>query len=99
MKKLAVMVAIAIGISAPAAAQGIPCAPRERMLEIVIDRLGGVRQATGVAGQGAQMELFASPDGSWHMVLHLSDGRSCLLANGAEFEATGGLQPARGQPA
>jgi hypothetical protein len=90
---------LALILPQTALAQGIPCAPRERMLEIVIDRLGGVRQATGTAGPGAQMELFADPDGGWSLILHLPDGRSCLLANGADFQATGGLQPARGRPA
>jgi hypothetical protein len=69
------------------------------MLEIVIDRLGEVRQATGTAGRGATVELFAGPEGTWSILLHLPDGRSCLIANGTGFEATGGLQPARGRPA
>lgn len=86
-------------LSHPAAAQGIPCAPRERVLAHVIDRLGGVRQAEGAAGQGARMELYADPDGAWTILLHLPDGRACLLGGGTEFRATGGLQPARGRPA
>jgi hypothetical protein len=93
---------LALILPQAASAQSMPCAPRERMLEVVIDRLGGVRQATGTAGHGgtgAQMELFADPDGGWSLILHLPDGRSCLLANGTEFQATGGLQPARGRPA
>jgi hypothetical protein len=99
MKKLfATLAVMSAFVSAPVAAQGIPCAPRERMLEIVIDRLGGVRQATGSAGQGAQMELFASDGGEWWFILHLPDGRACLLGNGIDFEPTGGLQPARGNP-
>ena len=88
-----------LALPLPALAQGMPCAPRDRMLEIVIDRLGEVRQATGTAGRGATVELFAGPDGSWSILLHLPDGRSCLMANGSDFEATRGLQPARGRPA
>jgi len=80
-------------------AQSIPCAPRERVLEFLIDRMGESRRATGTAGQGARMELFAGERGSWSMILHLPDGRACILANGQGFEATGGLQPARGIPA
>lgn len=95
------LIALVFSLAAPqaGAAQGIPCAPRERMLDILIDRMGGVRQAIGTAGAGAQMELFADPDGGWSLILHLPDGRSCMLANGADFQATGGLQPARGRPA
>jgi len=82
-----------------AAAQSIPCAPRERVYEFLIDRMGETRRATGTAGQGARMEVFAGEGGSWSILLHLPDGRACILANGQGFEATGGLQPARGIPA
>ena len=82
-----------------AVAQSIPCAPRERVLEFLIDRMGETRRATGTAGPGARMEVFAGEDGNWTIVLHLPDGRACIMANGREFEATGGLQPARGIPA
>lgn len=85
--------------ASPLPAQTIPCAPREQMLRIVIDQLGETRQASGVAGRGAQMALFASESGSWTMLLFLQDGRACLLANGAGFQPSGGLQPARGNPA
>ncbi|MGY6534219.1 MAG: hypothetical protein ACXIVG_02615 [Pararhodobacter sp.] len=85
--------------ASPLPAQSLPCAPREQMLRIVIDQLGETRQATGAAGRGAQMALFASESGSWTMLLFLHDGRACLLANGTGFRATGGLQPARGNPA
>jgi hypothetical protein len=94
---LAALVLPALG-ARPVAGQTMPCAPRERMLDIVIDRLGEMRQATGTAGRGAEVELFAGPEGSWTILLHLPDGRSCLMANGTGFQATGGLQPARGRP-
>lgn len=90
---------LAATLPLPATAQGIPCAPRDRVLAHVIDRMGGVRQAEGAAGQGARMELYADPDGAWTILLHLPDGRACLLGSGTAFRATGGLQPARGRPA
>jgi len=80
-------------------AQTLPCAPREEVLRFVIDQRGEIRLATGEAARGATIELFAGEGGSWTLLLNLPDGRSCLLANGAGFEATGGLQPARGNPA
>lgn len=94
----ALLTATVLALPAPLAAQGMPCAPRDRMLEIVIDRLGEARMATGEAGRGAMVELFAGPEGSWSILLHLPDGRTCLMANGRGFEATGGLQPTRGRP-
>lgn len=93
------LAALALPIPQALVAQSIPCAARERVLEALIDRMGETRRAMGTAGRGAQMELYAGPDGSWTVILHLPDGRACLLANGTDFEATGGLQPARGLPA
>ncbi|WP_068299304.1 hypothetical protein [Pararhodobacter sp. CCB-MM2] len=82
-----------------AAAQQLPCANRERVLGFVIDQRGETRLATGDAMRGATIELYAGESGSWTMLLNLPDGRSCLLANGENFAATGELQPARGNPA
>ena len=83
----------------PGAAQTLPCAARERLLAFVIDERGQTRLASGEAAQGATIELFAGDSGEWTLLLSLPDGRSCLLANGRHFVATGGLQPARGNPA
>ena len=99
------LAAIAIGATAlaasvqPAGAQQLPCANRERVLAFVIDQRGETRLATGDALRGATIELYASESGSWTLLLNLPDGRACLLANGENFAATGGLQPARGNPA
>ncbi len=82
-----------------ATAQTLPCAARERVLAFVIDERGETRLASGEAAQGATIELFAAETGTWTLLLNLPDGRSCLLANGRAFVATGGLQPARGNPA
>jgi len=82
-----------------AAAQTIPCAPRDQVLEFLIESMAETRQAVGTAGRGTLMEVYAGDSGSWSIVLHLPDGRSCLLANGTGFEAMHGLLPALGRPA
>lgn len=82
-----------------ALAQSLPCAPREQVLEGVMDHMGAERLARGRAARGAQIEVFSTPDGDWMIVLQLPDGRACLLGAGDQFEATLGLQPARGAPA
>ena len=82
----------------PALAQVLPCAPRERVLEFVMDQRGERRLATGDARGNATIELFADDDGGWSLLLNLPDGRSCLLANGGNFRALPELQPARGNP-
>jgi hypothetical protein len=94
--------ALAALLLLPAAAlqaQSLPCAARERVLGFVIDQRGETRLATGDAARGATIELYAGDSGSWSLLLNLPDGRSCLLANGENFAASEGLQPARGNPA
>lgn len=96
--RLAVAVLFA-SIACAAGAQTMPCAPRERVLGFVIDERGEARLAVAQAARGATIELYAGDSGTWTILLHLPDGRTCLMANGQGFEATAGLQPARGQPA
>lgn len=79
--------------------QTLTCAPREQVLRLLIDQRSERRQASGHLPQGAQMELFSADSGAWTIIVHLPDGRSCLLAHGDGFVPTGGLQPARGRPA
>lgn len=80
-------------------AQSLPCFPREQLLTHIIDERGEARLARGEASRGASIELYAGDAGNWSLVVQLPDGRACLLANGEGFEATHGLQPARGNPA
>lgn len=80
-------------------AQTLPCAGREAVLTHLIDRLHMQRLTTGQTARGARVEVFAAQTGEWVIILHLPGERSCLLAEGDAFEATQGLQPARGNPA
>jgi hypothetical protein len=40
----------------------------------------------GVANTGAVIEIFASENGSWTMVLTKPDGMSCMIAAGSNWE-------------
>ena len=93
------ILATTLPFAAPAHAQTMPCAPRERVLGFVIDENGQTRLAIAQAARGATVELYAADSGGWTLLLHLPDGRSCLMANGQGFQATAGLQPARSEPA
>lgn len=98
MKRLSLSSLLACA-ALPLGAQTMPCAPREQVLGYVIDESGQSRLATAEAARGATIEVYASDSGGWTILLHLPDGRSCLMANGQGFQATAGLQPARGEPA
>ena len=96
---LRLLVCLIMVLPVPSAnAQGLPCGPREQVLRALMDGLGERRQALGYMARGVQMELFSAESGAWTIVLHLPDGRSCLLAHGDGFAPTGGLQPALGRP-
>lgn len=85
IRALAILVLIA-ALLAPSvlAAQGVPCGPSERVAAFLLHQ-GEQLRATGVAGHGARMALHVAEDGRWSLLLHLPDGRSCILANGADF--------------
>jgi hypothetical protein len=78
-----VILATQIAFSAP------QCDSREAVTAFLADRYGETRRALGLAGEAAVMELFASDrTGTWSITMTLPDGRMCLMASGAGYEAT-----------
>ncbi len=76
------------------------CDARDRILAFLTDRYGETRQAIGLAGEQAVMELFAATDtGTWTITVTLPDGQMCLVASGAGYEAVTEELPAKGSPA
>lgn len=74
------------------------CDTRDRVTALLADRYGETRQAMGLAGQSAVMELYASETtGTWTITFTLPDGRMCLMASGAGYEARTEDLPARGE--
>lgn len=73
------------GSVGPASAQ-TQCGPREQ----VVKSLGQTFQETpvgmGVTQPGQVLELFASPSGSWTMVVTAPDGTSCRVAAGENWD-------------
>jgi hypothetical protein len=64
------------------------CDSRAAVTAILADRFGETRRALGLAGEAAVMELFASDaTGTWTITMTLPDGRMCLMASGAGYEA------------
>lgn len=99
------MFALSLGLGAMlAAAQAAHSAPqcdsREAVTALLADRYGETRRALGIAGQAAVMELFAADaTGTWSITLTLPDGRMCLMASGANYEAVTEDLPPKGAPA
>ncbi len=68
----------------PAAAQRL-CLPRAAIAERLAVDWGEVPAARGLA-DGAVLEVFASPGGTWTMVVTTADGTACVLGAGEAWE-------------
>jgi hypothetical protein len=76
------------------------CGPREGVLAVLAEQYGESRRGIGIAGNNAVMELFASGEtGTWTVTVTLTNGMTCLLASGQNFESLTDAIPAPGQGA
>lgn len=81
-----ILAALAVCLAVPAPAQ-TSCAPRENVVKRLAEGYGESRQAMGLGGNNAVMEVFASEEtGSWTITVTLPNGMTCLLASGQSFE-------------
>lgn len=71
------------------------CDARATVTALLADRYGETSRALGLAGEAAVMELYASDaTGTWTITMTLPDGRMCLMASGAGYEALSEGRPA-----
>lgn len=76
---------IAIGLSAgPAAAQA--CVKHEEIVEKLKGKFQEKQLGYGLIGDKAIMELYASKKGSWTIIVTRSNGISCVIAAGTDWE-------------
>ncbi|GBD43456.1 hypothetical protein HRbin40_00929 [bacterium HR40] len=67
----------------PAAVARLPCATREALGTMLMERFGERPIAYGLADNGYLLELFTSAGGdSWTLVSIAPNGRACLVAAG-----------------
>jgi len=62
------------------------CAPREVMLQRLMTAQGSALVATGLRDTETVMEVWTSPAGDWTLVQSYTDGISCILAMGADWD-------------
>jgi hypothetical protein len=99
------MFALSLGLAGMLAAadiaHGAPqCDSRDAVTTLLSDRYGETRRSTGIAGQTAVMEVFASDaTGTWSITMTPPDGRMCLMASGSNYETVTEELPAKGDPA
>lgn len=75
-------------LSTPALSQSQNCAPRDIVVQRLIDAYGETRQSMGLTANNAVIEMFASDtSGSWTMTVTSANGMTCLVASGQAFES------------
>ena len=68
--------------SAPAAAQAPQCAEREAVLERLADSYHEEPVSIGVTATGSLLEVLASPEGTWTIIITVPNGPTCLVSSG-----------------
>jgi hypothetical protein len=69
----------------PASAQSA-CGPREQLVKILADQYKEDPVGMGLSQPGQVLEVFASSNGSWTMVMTMPDGKACMIAAGDNWE-------------
>jgi len=82
---LAALVLAAAPENGPAAAAPA-CGERARLLEHLDQRFAEKRQAIGLSADGGVLEILASSNGSWTILITYPSRPTCVLATGQGFE-------------
>lgn len=95
---IAALVAVFLWLLLPGrpAAASPPCAPYEHMARFLADRFGETPRGIGLVDDKRVVQLFASVEGSWTILVTNTAGRACIMAAGEGWEAVaapGGPSP------
>jgi hypothetical protein len=70
----------------PGVAQVPPCAPHDSMVSTLGETFHEQQRAYGLIGPRAILEVFVSDKGGWTIIVTGSDGFSCIIAVGIDWE-------------
>ena len=74
-------------LSVPSVAEAqIVCGERSTLAEALEKRHSELPVSMGLSSSGAMIEVFASPNGSWTIIMTQPSGLSCLVASGESWE-------------
>ena len=62
------------------------CGPHKQIVELLSKRFSEVPKAIGMVGEKRIMEVFISEKGTWTILVTNSDGTTCILAAGDDWE-------------
>lgn len=72
--------------STSAIAEENPCAPREIVVQTLLEEFSETPRYAGLNGDNSIVEMFASDDtGTWTLLVSMANGISCLVASGFNF--------------
>lgn len=81
------LVALILSMAAlPAAAQGVNCADRDVLAGKLSSEHSESQQVIGLTADGRLIEVFASPEGTWTLILTRPDGRACVVTYGNSLQ-------------
>jgi hypothetical protein len=73
---------LALSVALPAAAQAPQCAARKAVLERLSSTYHEEPVSIGVTATGSLLEVLASPEGSWTIIITVPGGPTCLVSSG-----------------
>ena len=77
-----------------AQAQSIACGNHDEFSKVLKQQYREDVQALGITTDGSLLELYASPVGTWTIMLTRPGGPSCLVGSGTDFQ----IMPNRNMP-
>ncbi len=85
-----IILGLIVLLAQPAQAQSpiaeVICAPRAEMVQRLTRAYGASLAASGLRDVEAVMEVWTAPSGDWTLVQTYTDGQSCILAMGANWD-------------
>ena len=81
-------VAMLLSVPVQAQQQQRPCAKRADCLNHRSDNYKEAPVAMGLTANGGLLEVVASEDGSWTIIVTMPNGMSCGVASGMSWETT-----------
>lgn len=64
----------------------LQCTSHEKMIELLSKRFSEVPKGIGLVGSKRVMEVYVSKTGTWTILVTNSDGQTCILAAGNNWE-------------
>jgi hypothetical protein len=82
----AIIGATALAAPAALAQQQTACGPRGKIVNKLSTEFNEHQQAVGYVNQKAILEVFVSAKGTWTIIASGTDGNSCLLSAGKDWD-------------